>query len=127
MKEFEVMLYFSGSKNKGFLEEVDMEDMINFYTILLPRVPNVGEVVTVVIDDYCFQGKVEMVYTNYCRPGNQKIEKSGWGYTFGISLKDLEVESIMASANLCLRCWHYKNGKCIAHKGDYCRILKDKV
>ena len=32
---------------------------------------------------------------------------------------------IMASANLCLRCWHYKNGKCIANKGDYCRILKD--
>ena len=91
MREFEVMLYYAGSKNERFLEEADMEDMINFYTILLPRVPNVGEVVTVVIDDYRIEGKVEMVYTNYCRPGNPKIKESGWGYTFGISLKDLEV------------------------------------
>lgn len=91
MGEFEVMLYYAGSKNERFLEGDDMEYMINFYTILLPRVPNVGEVVTVVIDDYCIEGKVEMVYTNYCRPGNPKIKESGWGCRFGISLKDLEV------------------------------------
>ena len=91
MKEFEVMLYYSGSKNERFLEEVDMEDMINFYTILLPRVPNVGEVVTVVIDDYRIEGKVEMVYTSYCKPGNPKIKECYWGYEFAISLKELEV------------------------------------
>ena len=91
MREFEVMLYYAGSKCERFLEEAEMEDMINFYTILLPRVPNIGEIVTVVIDDYRIEGKVEMVYTNYCRPGNPKIKESGWGYTFGISLKDLEV------------------------------------
>lgn len=123
MREFEVMLYYAGSKNERFLEDGDMEDMINFYTILLPRVPNIGEIVTVIIDDYYIEGKVQMVYTNYCKPGNDKIKESCWGYRFGISLTDLEV----VSANLCLRCWHYKNGKCIANKGDYCRILKDNV
>ena len=66
MREFEVMLYYAGSKNESFLEEADMEDMINFYTILLPRVPNIGEIVTVIIDDYYIEGKVQMVYTNYC-------------------------------------------------------------
>lgn len=91
MREFEVMLYYAGSKDERFLEGDNMEDMINFYTILLPRVPNIGEIVTVVIDDYRIEGKVEMVYTNYCRPGNPKIKEAGWGYTFGISLKDLEV------------------------------------
>ena len=35
MERFEVMLYYSGSKNERFLEEADMEDMINYYTILL--------------------------------------------------------------------------------------------
>ena len=91
MKEFEVMLYYGGSKSEMFLDSWQMEDMINYYTIMLPRVPNIGEIVTVVIDDYRIEGKVEMVYTNYCRPGNPKIKESGWGYTFGISLKDLEV------------------------------------
>ena len=91
MKEFEVMLYYSGSKNERFLDGWQMEDMINYYTILLPRVPNIGETITVIIDDYCIEGKVEMVYTNYCKPGNPKIKESGWGYRFGISLKELEV------------------------------------
>ena len=91
MREFEVMLYYAGSKNERFLEEADMEDMINFYTILLPRVPNIGEIVTVIIDDYYIEGKVQMVYTNYCKPGNDKIKESCWGYRFGISLTDLEV------------------------------------
>lgn len=91
MERFEVMLYYSGSKNEIFLEEADMEDMINYYTILLPRVPNIGEIVTVIIDDYCIEGKVDMVYTNYCKPGNPQIKESVWGYRFGISLKELEV------------------------------------
>ena len=91
MKEFEVMLYYSGSKNERFLDGWQMEDMINYYTILLPRVPNIGETITVIIDDYCIEGKVEMVYTNYCKPGNPKIKESGWGCRFGISLKELEV------------------------------------
>lgn len=91
MKEFEVMLYYSGSKNERFLDGYQMEDIINSSTILLPRVPNIGEIVTVIIDDYCIEGKVGMVYTNYCKPGNPKIKESGWGYRFGISLKELEV------------------------------------
>ena len=91
MKEYEVMLYYAGSKSERFLEEAEMEDMINFYTILLPRVPNIGEIVTVIIDNYNIAGKVDMVYTNYCKPGNPNIKESGWGYRFGISLTDLEV------------------------------------
>ena len=91
MKEFELMLYDIGSKNETFLDEWQMEDMINYYTILLPRVPNIGEIVTVIIDDYRIEGMVELVYTNYCKPGNPKIKESGWGYRFGISLKELEV------------------------------------
>lgn len=91
MKEYEVMLYYAGSKSERFLEEAEMEDMINFYTILLPRVPNIGEIVTVIIDNYNIEGKVDMVYTNYCKPGNPNIKESGWGYRFGISLTDLEV------------------------------------
>ena len=27
--------------------------------------------------------------------------------------------------NLCLSCWFYKNRKCMAGKGDYCKLLKD--
>ena len=91
MREFEVMLYYSGSKDERFLDGWQMEDMINYYTILLPRVPNIGEIVTVIIDDYFIEGEVEMVYTNYCKPGNPKINESGWGYRFGISLNELEV------------------------------------
>ena len=91
MKEFEVMLYYAGSKNERVIDGAEMEEMINYYTIILPRVPNIGEIVTIVIDDYLIQGEVEMVFTNYCKPGNPKIKESGWGYTFGISLKDFEV------------------------------------
>lgn len=28
--------------------------------------------------------------------------------------------------NLCLSCWFYKDGKCRAEKGDYCKVMKDK-
>ena len=27
--------------------------------------------------------------------------------------------------NLCLSCWFYKNRKCLAQKGDYCKVLRD--
>ena len=33
----------------------------------------------------------------------------------------------MAMKNLCLTCFHCKNGKCIANKGDYCAILRDRL
>lgn len=27
--------------------------------------------------------------------------------------------------NLCLSCFFYKNRKCMAGKGDYCKVLRD--
>jgi len=27
--------------------------------------------------------------------------------------------------NLCLSCFFYKNRKCLAQKGDYCKVLRD--
>ena len=29
--------------------------------------------------------------------------------------------------NLCLRCFHYLNGKCVASKGSYCLVLRCKI
>lgn len=28
--------------------------------------------------------------------------------------------------NLCLRCWHYKDGKCVKTQYDYCKITRSK-
>ena len=30
-------------------------------------------------------------------------------------------------ANLCLKCFHYRDGKCVAIKGQYCKILNDRI
>ena len=28
--------------------------------------------------------------------------------------------------NLCLRCWYYKDGKCVKTQYDYCKITRSK-
>ena len=34
--------------------------------------------------------------------------------------------SYVKSPNLCLRCWFYKNGRCVKTQEDYCKITKSK-
>ena len=91
MEKLQVTLYYAGSASEAFLDGYEMERLINWYTIELPRIPNVGEVFTIVIDDYNIEGRVSMVFTSYCKPGNPHIKESGWGCSFGVSLSELAV------------------------------------
>ena len=34
--------------------------------------------------------------------------------------------SPVKTKNLCLRCWFYKNGRCMKTPDDYCKITKSK-
>lgn len=91
MEKLQVKFYYAGSKNEYALDGYEMEKLMDWYTIDLPRVPNIGEIVTLVIGDYRIEGKVSMVFTSYCKPGNPNIKERCWGYSFGVSLSELEV------------------------------------
>jgi len=34
--------------------------------------------------------------------------------------------SNIKTKNLCLRCWHYVQGKCVKQPDDYCKITRSK-
>ena len=91
MEKLKVMIYCAGNKSEAFLDEYEMEKLLNWREIELPRIPNIGEIFDIVIDDYRIEGKVGMVYTNYCQPGNKNIKESCWGCDFGLMLSELEV------------------------------------
>lgn len=84
-----VTLYFAGALYDR--EEVNLEDLINFMTIELQRVPNVGEEISLMFDKYWINAKVEQVYTNWTESGNQRFKERAWGDHYAISLTDIEI------------------------------------
>lgn len=84
-----VTLYYAGSKMD--YEDVDLEDLINYMTIELQRVPNVGEEISLHFDKYWLNAKVCQVYTNWVEPNNNTFRESSWGDNYGISLTDIEI------------------------------------
>lgn len=84
-----VTLYYAGSKED--YDYVDLEDLINFMTIDLHRVPNVGEEISLMFDKYWLNAKVLRVYTNWVEPLNRRFKERSWGDKYAISLTDIEV------------------------------------
>lgn len=88
----EVTLYYAGSKKD--YEDVDLEDLINFMTIELQRVPNVGEEISLMFDRYWINAKVYQVYTNWTEPLNKRFKERAWGDRYAISLTDIEIMEV---------------------------------
>ena len=84
-----VTLYFGGCKDKDI--EYDIEDMINYTEILLQRVPNKGERISLGIGDYWLDAKVGTVFTNYYQTGNKHWKDRVWGDNYAIYLEDIEI------------------------------------
>lgn len=84
-----VTLYYGGSKKDH--DEVNLEELINYMTINLQRVPNVGEEIALLFDKYWINGKVEQVYTTWTEPGNERFREYAWGDSYAISLTDIEI------------------------------------
>lgn len=82
-----VTLYYEGAAGcADFDDDVKMEDLILFRVIKLNRVPNVGEVVNLMIGDYWIEGEVKQVFTTYCEPGNPHIKERSYGDSYAITL-----------------------------------------
>lgn len=84
-----VTLYYGGSKKDH--DEVNLEELINYMTINLQRVPNVGEEIALMFDKYWINAKVDHVYTSWVEPGNERFKESAWGDRYAISLTDIEI------------------------------------
>lgn len=84
-----VTLYYAGSKIER--EDVDLEELINYMTIKLRRVPNVGEEISLMFDKYWINAKVSQVYTNWTEAGNERFRQWSWGDHYAISLTDIEI------------------------------------
>ncbi len=84
-----VTLYYAGEKR--YHNHVNLEKLINYMTIELQRVPNVGEEVSLMFDKYWINAKVAQVYTNWTERGNERFRESAWGDRYGISLTDIEI------------------------------------
>ena len=91
MEKFKIRLLCAGNKRDYFLDGYQMQKLLNWRVIELSRVPNIGEIIDMVIGDYSIEGKVQMVYTNYCEPGNPNSDESSWGYSYALLLGELEV------------------------------------
>lgn len=78
----------------GFADEeygCEIEDMVNFTTLDLPRIPNKGEMMQLWIDDAWVEARVADVCTNFKERGNPHIKESAWGVDFTISLDRCEI------------------------------------
>lgn len=84
-----VTLYYGGSKRD--YDKVNLEELINYMTINLQRVPNVGEEIALMFDKYWINAKVEQVYTTWTEPGNEIFREDAWGDRYAISLTDIEI------------------------------------
>ena len=84
-----VILYYAGEKRDH--NHVNLEELINYMTIELQRVPNVGETVSLMFDKYWINAKVAHVYTSWVEPGNERFKESAWGDRYAISLTDIEI------------------------------------
>ena len=85
----EVTLYYAGSIRD--YEDVDLEDLINYMTIELQRVPCKGEEISLHFDKYWINAKVSEVYTNWTEPLNRRFKERAWGDKYAISLTDIEI------------------------------------
>lgn len=84
-----VTFYYGGSKKDH--DEVNLEELIDYMTINLQRVPNVGEEIALMFDKYWINAKVEQVYTTWTEPGNRRFREYAWGDRYAISLTDIEI------------------------------------
>lgn len=84
-----VTLYYGGQKRD--YDHVNLEDLINYMTIKLQRVPNVGEEIALMFDKYWINARVEQVYTTWTEPGNEIFREHAWGDRYAISLTDIEI------------------------------------
>ena len=85
-----MMLFFGGMKNRDSNIAVEVEEAMNFRTMELSRIPNVGEVMNITIEDFALCGKVEQVFTTWNEPGNRHIKEGCHGESYAIMVKDLE-------------------------------------
>ena len=85
-----VTFYYGGSKRD--YDEVNLEELINYMTINLQRVPNIGEEIALMFNRYWINAKVEQVYTNWTEPGNERFREHYWGDRYAISLTDIEIK-----------------------------------
>lgn len=85
-----VTLFFGGMKRRDSEIGCKVEDLLNFQTIELSRIPNVGEVMNITIGDYALCGKVKQVFTTWNEPGNPHIKEGYHGESYSIMLDELE-------------------------------------
>lgn len=65
--------------------------LIDNLDIELSRVPNVGESLSLWVEDYWLDMKVRQVFTNYCIPGNPHIKERAWGEGYAVFVDDVMI------------------------------------
>lgn len=85
-----VTLFFGGMKNRDSDIGPEVEDILNYQVIELSRVPNVGEIINIVIGDFSLSGRIEQVFTTWREPGNKHIKEGYHGEDYAIMINEIE-------------------------------------